>query len=230
MIDYKYIKAEFNRLKKKHTGYNFIGKLFKDVEQQYKQECITRGIEHSQQSWNAWSGKNLQKLITELVQEHISNSQFPVAQTSDDELKSKNLNEELDLVKRNITVFYSHYSLLPDADIIVYSKRKKDKCKIICVFSAKASLRERVAQSAYWKIKLTQAIGTKHILYYLISTDYDRDFDFKNGLPQRDRIIVEEGELDGAYIFRDVTESLRVKNFSKIFSNLEKLFSDWFKN
>lgn len=224
-INYNYVKNFFYELKAKNKNYDFVGKMFKDIEEKYKKEASLRG-KNPQQSWNSWSGKTLEKLLTDILKDAIMNNGFPVGIAKDDDLRKNKLSNELDAVRRNITVFYSHYSLVPDADIIVYSKIDK---KVIFIFSSKASLRERVAQAAYWKIKLTQASGTKHIYYYLVSTDNDKDFDYKQGIPQRDRIIVEEGELDGAYIFRNIPESQRVKNFSKIFNDLHKILSIWFK-
>ncbi len=224
MIDFNYIKNRYYELKTKNEGYNFIGKIFKEVEEKYKIEAEERG-KNPQQSWNSWSGKALQNLITELVKEHILNCHYQVNLTSDDALRVKKLNTELDQVRRNIEVFYSQYSIVPDADIIVYSNIDY---KVICVFSCKASLRERVAQAAYWKIKLTQSNGTKNIFYYLVSTDKDKDFVIKNGKISRNRIIVEEGELDGAYILREIHESSMVKNFSNIFNDLNRIFEEWF--
>ncbi|MCK4339321.1 MAG: hypothetical protein KAW92_13085 [Candidatus Cloacimonetes bacterium] len=224
MIDLDYIKKRYYKLKKKNEGYDFIGKIFKEIEERYKSEAEKRG-KNPQQSWNSWSGKALQNLITELLKEHIISSEYKVNLTSDDALRRKKLSKELDQVRRNIEVFYSKYSIVPDADIIVYSELD---FKVICVFSCKASLRERVAQAAYWKIKLTQSDGTKNIFYYLVSTDKDKDFEIKKGELSRNRIIVEEGELDGAYILREIPESSRVKNFSNIFNDLNRIFEEWF--
>ena len=66
-------------------------------------------------------------------------------------------------------------------------------------------------------------------MYYLLSTDNDGDFLEIGENISRDRIIVEYGEIDKAYIFRDVPESDKVKNFSKIFEDLKLLFHQWFK-
>ena len=80
-----------------------------------------------------------------------------------------------------------------------------------------------------WKLKLQLNDTTKNIFYYLLSTDNDDDFLNVGDDISRDRIIVEYGEIDKAYIFRNIPESDKVKNFSKIFNDLKKLFSKWFK-
>ena len=66
-------------------------------------------------------------------------------------------------------------------------------------------------------------------MYYLLSTDNDGDFLEIGENISRDRVIVEYGEIDRAYIFRDIPESDKVKNFSKIFDDLKVLFGKWFK-
>jgi hypothetical protein len=89
-------------------------------------------------------------------------------------------------------------------------------------------LRERIAQAAYWKLKLQSFEKTRDILCYLVSTDNDGDFLRTENAISRDRIIVEYGELDGAYIFRDIPESTKVKNFGSIFEDLTSIFKRWF--
>jgi len=131
----------------------------------------------------------------------------------------------LDKVRRNIVVFYDQYAIVPDADIVIYDK---NSYKVIVVLSCKASLRERIAQAAYWKIKLQSADVTKHILCYLISSDKDSDFKNSGENISRNRIIVEFGELDGAYILRDIPESGKIKHFNKIFRDLNDILSNWF--
>jgi hypothetical protein len=67
-------------------------------------------------------------------------------------------------------------------------------------------------------------------LYYLVSTDNDGDFVKIGEDIERNRIIVEEGEIDGAYIFRDdVPESDKVKHFHKLFDDLKTLFQRYLK-
>ena len=99
------------------------------------------------------------------------------------------------MCKRSIEIFYDSYSIIPDADIIIYDK---SSYRIIAVLSCKASMRERVAQSAYWKLKFQYNDTTKDILYYLLSPDNDGDFVHVGEKISRDRIIVEYGEIDKA--------------------------------
>lgn len=211
--------------KKKEISHNFIKEIFDEIKEKYKKEKNKKGID-ANQSWNSWSGKALQGLIKFIVEDYVSSFKYPIGITDDTALRNKKLPIELDKVRRNIEIFYDSHSIVPDADIVIYDK---NSYKIIAVLSCKASLRERVAQAAYWKLKFQYNDTTKEILYYLLSTDNDGDFLEIGENISRDRVIVEYGEIDKAYIFRNVPESDKVKNFSKIFEDFKNLFNHWFK-
>ena len=219
------IKKIYLLKKKKAISHNFIKEIFDEIKTEYKKEKKANGKD-ANQSWNSWSGKALQELIKFIVEDFMSSLKFPIGIIDDASLRKKKLPAELDRVRRNIEIFYDFHSIIPDADIIIYDKFSY---RIIAVLSCKASLRERVAQSAYWKLKFQYNDTTKDILYYLLSTDNDGDFVNIGENISRDRIIVEYGEIDKAYIFRDIPESDKVKNFSKIFDDLKLLFNQWFK-
>lgn len=214
----------YHQRRKIETGYRFIGELFKEIKQQYLAETTA---EDKNQSWNSWSGKTFQKLIEYSIKEFVETCGYPVAVTSDSVLRRNQLSPSLEIVKRNILVFYADFALVPDADVVLYDKNSG---KIISILSCKASLRERIAQAAYWKIKLSSFHTTQNILCYLISTDNDKDFIRDGKDSSRNRIIVEHGELDGAYIFREIPESGNVKQFDKIFPDLTLIFEGWFNN
>lgn len=203
------------------NNYSFVKIIFDEIKKVYKKKAAQMGKD-ANQSWNSWSGKNLEKLITHILKDYIISIEQRVNITNDDDLRKTRLEYELDQVRRNVEIFYKKYSILPDADIIIY---EKSSCNVIAILSCKASLRERVAQAAYWKVKLLSSKVTEGILYYLVSTDNDGNFVKVGEDIERNRIIVEEGEIDGAYIFRDdVPESEKVKHFHKIFDDLQKLF------
>ena len=80
--------------------------------------------------------------------------------------KSKNLSEELSRVKRNLLIDYGEFgSHLPDVDMIIYEPKTM---KVIAVISSKVTLRERIAQTGYWKLKLLQDNVTKHIRVFFM--------------------------------------------------------------
>jgi len=135
--------------------------------------------------------------------------------------KAENLTEELSKVKRNLLVDYGEYgSHLPDVDLIIY---EPESCKIIAVISSKVTLRERIAQTGYWKIKLSQDKITKDIKVFFITPDEDRTLSNKKPC-KKGRAIVEI-DTNGGYILNEesIEESEKVKKFDKFVHDLKKL-------
>lgn len=204
--------------KRNQNDFNFVSKMFSEIKETYKSEAINRGKDPNM-AWNSWSGHNLQKLITFIIRDFVQSLSEDLGITNDKELSRKKLSKELDRVRRNVEVFYDKHSVVPDADIIVYDK---NNCSVRMIISCKASLRERVAQAAYWKLKLGTSKITKDIKIVLASTDNDKIFTYRDKDITKSRIIAEY-ELDGSYIFRDIEESKKVRNFNQIFQDLKTL-------
>lgn len=221
-MDFKDVLKIYHKMKVKNpNNFSFIGKMFQDIKKLYKADAKKRGKDPNQ-SWNSWSGKKLQKLINYIVVDYIENLKNGFETVSDDKLRKEKLPPNLDAVRRNVEIFYGEYSLIPDADVIVYDK---SSYKVKLILSCKASLRERVAQAAYWKLKLLANKTTEGIRVYLVSTDNDGDFIKRKTEIHRNRIIVEY-DLDGAYIFREIEESNKIKTFNKIFNDIKRILSD----
>jgi len=198
------VKKIYDQLKRENNDYNFVRDLFVNIREKFEQEARKAGKDPNQ-AWNSWSGQNFQRIIEYAVEAHIRESRYQVGMTSDSKLRKSTLPDHLEKVRANIEVMYEEHRVVPDADIILYDERN---FQVIAVLSCKASLRERIAQAAYWKIKLQSSGRTRNILCYLISTDNDGDFIGEK--KSRDRIIVEHGEIDGAYILRDIPESAKI--------------------
>ncbi len=214
----------YKERKKQEKNYDFLGTLLKEIRPRYLREAAALGKDPNQ-SWNSWSGNTFERIVTEIIKDFIADSDYKVGMTSSKSLGKTNVGKKLDKVKRNLLVFYNDFAVLPDADIVLFDRQS---LLVIAILSCKASLRERVAQSAYWKIKLQSAETTKEILCYLASTDNDGDFVIENNERTRNRIIVEFGEIDAAYILRDIQRSEKVKNFNEIFADLTVIFQKWY--
>ncbi len=136
--------------------------------------------------------------------------------TTDRELQAKRLSQELSSVRRNVLVHYGSYSLLPDMDIVVYEPKT---CKVVAVISCKVTLRERVAQTAYWKLKLMQDPITQPIRVFFVTPDEDKNL-IRRDPPHRNRIIIEH-DTDGAYVLDpSVEESDKIKRFDRILDDI----------
>jgi len=210
-------------------AYLHISELFDEIREEYKQEYLESpkaqakiaqgGTPDPEQSWKPFKGHNFEKLIVYILKEEIESLGLRV--TAGSSLARKRLSPELNKVYRNLLVRYGQYAILPDADLVIY---RPDSCEVIGIVSHKITLRERVAQTAYWKLKLTADPLTCHIKGYFITTDEDGHLAKSGPEPHRNRIIVEH-ELDGTYVLREVEESQKVKSFPKFIEDLRKLVS-----
>ncbi len=135
--------------------------------------------------------------------------------------RSTRLSAELSRVKRNLAVDYGKFGLhLPDVDIIIY---EPESCKIICVISSKVTLRERIAQTGYWKLKLLQDENTRHIRVYFVTPDEDGTLTQR--YPAKKGRAIVEMDLDGSYVLTEegLEESDKVKLFEHFIDDLKGL-------
>ncbi len=133
----------------------------------------------------------------------------------------KNLSDDLSQVKRNLYIDYGEFRAhLPDVDIVIY---KPETSKIIAVLSIKVTLRERIAQTGYWKMKLLQAKATNHIKVYFVTPDEDGTLTSKK--PTKKGRAIVEVDTDGSYVLSEtnIEESKKVKMFDKFFADLKKI-------
>lgn len=140
------------------------------------------------------------------------------------ERNSKSLSPVLDKVKRNLLVDFEQYGMhLPDVDIVIF--RPSDS-KVIAVISVKVTLRERIAQTGYWKLKLGTALLTKGIKVYFMTPDEDGTLGTKS--PAKKGRAIVETDTDGSYVMsqKQVEESQRVRTFDKFISDLKLMISD----
>jgi type II restriction enzyme len=229
--DLKNIYDEKRKVYGENT-YLHVSEIFKEAREEYKQQYLASNkaqkliqqgkIPDAEQSWKGFKGKNFERLVLYIILSEIKTDKIQCIPGA--WLNRKQLSAELSKVHRNLIVRYGTYSLLPDADLVVYNT---STCKVKAVISCKITLRERVAQTAYWKLKLASDPATMHIKGYFVTTDEDGDL--VKGLDTtlkasaaRNRIIVEHG-LDGTYTLRQSEESDRVKMFGKFIDDLRAL-------
>jgi type II restriction enzyme len=213
-------------------AYLHVSEMFEDAREHYKQQYreserakkkIAQGKTiDPEQSWKGFKGKNFERLILYIIQSELTTHKIKCIPGF--WLNRKQLSAELSNVYRNLIVRYGKYPLLPDADLVVYAPATS---KVLGIISCKITLRERIAQTAYWKLKLASDPATMHIKGWFVTTDEDGDL--VKGLDEpskrgaaRNRIIVEH-DLDGTYTLREATESNKVKLFPKLIDDLRRL-------
>jgi type II restriction enzyme len=211
----------------KDKAYLHVSEVFEEAREEYKREYLASSkaaklrakgkTPDAEQSWKAFKGKNFEKVIWYMIDEELQS--INLRAIPGNQLGRKRLSPELSKVYRNLLIRYGQWALLPDVDLVIYEPAT---CGVIGVVSCKITLRERIAQTAYWKLKLLNDPLTMHIKGYFITTDEDGDLVAGMTNPSRNRIIVEH-ELDGTYTLREAAESEKVKAFPKFMADLQKI-------
>ena len=216
-------------LKKKEQlgieAYKEISKLLKEAKKIHKQDWSrhpTPNRDH-EQSWRAFKGKNLERLIQYIITDEVEELKLKVVNGNKLE-RTTRLSKELSQVKRNLAGDYGEFGLhSPDVDIIIYDPKNY---KVLVVISSKVTLRERIAQTGYWKLKLLQDEATKHIRVYFITPDEDGTLTHKK--PAKNGRAIVEVDLDGSYLLTEdrVEESNKVKLFEHFIEDLKRLLKN----
>lgn len=221
------LKSLYLKMKKQYGAetYKYISELLKEAKKIHKQDWLkypTPNGDH-EQSWRAFKGKNLEKLIQYIITDEVEEIGLKVVNGNQLE-RSVNLSKELSQVKRNLAIDYGEFGLhLPDVDIIIYNPQNY---KVLAVISSKVTLRERIAQTGYWKLKLFQNEVTKHIKVYFITPDEDGTLMHKK--PAKKGRAIVEIDLDGSYVLteEEIEESNKVKLFEHFIDDLKRLLKN----
>jgi len=216
--------------KKRRFGveaYKHISELLSEAKEIHRRDFLKSPTPQGDlgQSWKPFKGKNLEKLIAYIIRDEIESLGLKLVDGNKlERTKSENLSKELSVVKRNLLVDYGEFgSHLPDVDIIAYDP---ETLKVIAVISSKVTLRERIAQTGYWKIKLARDKATEHIRVFFITPDEDRTLEIRT--PAKKGRAIVEMDTDGSYVMSEtkVEESPKVKMFDKFIDDLRELVNE----
>ncbi|MCD6522806.1 MAG: DNA modification methylase [Candidatus Diapherotrites archaeon] len=216
----------YEEKKKKHGAgaYRHISELLREAKELHKKDWLKKPTPNKdhEQSWRAFKGKNFEKLIIYIIKDEVESLGLKVVDGNTlERTNSRNLPRELSQVKRNLLVDYGEFgSHLPDVDIVIYNPKT---LKVIAVISSKITLRERIAQTGYWKLKLMQDEVTKHVKVFFITPDEDRTLKIRK--PAKKGRAIVEVDTDGSYVMseEEVEESDKVKMFDKFIEDLKRL-------
>lgn len=230
--DLKKIYLE-KREKEGTNVYRHVSQLFEEAKETHRTDFLKgttakRAVANGkkpdpEQSWRAFKGKNLEKLIQFMIEEEVNSLGLNIADgNSLERTKTENLSEELAKVKKNLLIDYGEFGChLPDVDLVVY--KSDNEKEILAVLSVKVTLRERIAQTGYWKLKFLKDPTLKHIKVYFITLDEDGTLITKN--PAKKGRAIVETDTDGSYILSELTyeESDKIKMFDKLIEDLNEL-------
>lgn len=215
---YKYISQLLQEAKVIHREY------FLRSDTAAKARAKGKTPDH-EQSWRAFKGKNLEKLVIHIIKDEVESLGLKIVEGNTlERTNSRNLSKELSTVKKHLLIDYDEFgSHLPDVDIIIYNPNTYN---IVAVISSKVTLRERIAQTGYWKIKLSQDEATKHIRVYFVTPDEDGTLTTKT--PAKKGRAIVEFDTDGSYVMSEtkIEESAKVKTFDKFIDDLKRILNN----
>jgi type II restriction enzyme len=202
--------------------YRHISEILKEAKILHKKYFMTTGKSDHEQSWRAFKGKNLERLVVHILTDEIHALGLKVVFGNTlEQTSSSNLDRVIDKVKRNLLVDYGEFGMhLPDVDIIIFDPSDR---YILAVVSVKVTLRERIAQTGYWKLKLSNAPVTKDIKVYFITPDEDGTLSIKK--PTKKGRAIVETDTDGSYIMSEVNveETAHVKKFDRFIADVRNI-------
>ena len=208
-------------------SYRHVSELLTEAKELHRRDFLKNPTPQGdhEQSWRAFKGKNLEKLVTYIIKDEVEDLGLKLVEGNTlERTRSENLSRELSMVKKHLSVDYGEFGQhLPDVDIIVY---EPETYKIVAVISSKVTLRERIAQTGYWKIKLSRDKATEHIKAYFITPDEDGTLTIKT--PTKKGRAIVEVDTDGSYVMSEtkVEESPKVKMFDKFLNDLKELVNE----
>jgi type II restriction enzyme len=201
--------------------------------QKSKEEYVSR---FGQQSWNNRIGNGFQKVIHAILKGYIRRLKDKNPEVDGLDVLTTSQVKRNEVIMRKLAIRYGDFLLLPDVDSVLvwHDFAQPWESEILAIVSCKTSLRERIAQSCYWKLKLLSSDITKGIRVFLATTDNDKNFQLKKGRGRYDgkhrNRVISEHELDGIYILREdfLTdwESAKVKRFERIFDDITRILKN----
>ncbi|MHC1624707.1 MAG: BsaWI family type II restriction enzyme [Methermicoccaceae archaeon] len=223
-MNFDELKGMYHKYEEKYgdEAYKHMSALLNEAKEVHKQDWLKKPTPQGdhEQSWRAFKGKNMEKLVQYIITKEVEKLGLKVINGNQLE-KASMLPPELSCVKRKLAIDYGEFGLhLPDVDIVIYEPKN---CNILSVISIKVTLRERIAQTGYWKLKLLQDDTTKHIRVYFMTPDEDGTLTYTKP-PKKARAIVEM-DLDGSYVLteEEIEESDKVKLFENFIDDIKEL-------
>lgn len=205
--------------------YRYISEVLSEAKILHKRDFLKNsGKTDHEQSWRAFKGKNFEKLLLYILSKEVRALGLDLVQGNALERSRNNLGVVLDKVKRNLLIDYGEFGMhLPDVDIIIYDP--KDSC-VLAVISAKVTLRERIAQTGYWKLKLLSSTVTKDVKVYFITLDEDETLVTKK--PTKKGRAIVEVDTDGSYVMNEskLQQSNKVKTFDSFIADLKLIVNE----
>lgn len=217
----EFVNAIKSEIKKwiKERGIENLSDVLEKARQEYIKEIQKYGVKDPEQSWKPFKGKLVEEIIFEYLISEIEKIGLKIIKGERLEKEESKLDECLSRVKRSLVVDYGKFGMhLPDADIVIFDPKE---CKVVAIVSSKTTLRERVAQTGYWFLKLKSSKITENIKVFFVTLDEDGDLIVKH--PAKKGRAIAEIDTDGTFVITNkaIEESSKVKKFEKFLEEVK---------
>jgi type II restriction enzyme len=228
-MDYDDLKSLYDEMKKKFgiETYKHISELLRKAKEIHKNDWEkhpTAKNDH-EQSWKGFKGNALERLILHIIEDAVQSLGLKIVSGKKfEKTKPENLPLELKRVKKNLAIDYGEFGFhLPDVDLVIYNPKDYE---VLAVLSSKSTLRERIAQTGYWNLKIKNDELTKHIKVFFFTLDEDGTL--TNQFPIKKGRAIAEIDTDGSYVMTEakIEESNKVKLFEHFIDDLRKLLEN----
>lgn len=208
---------------KEKYGVTMVAKYFSQIinetEERFSNHLYFQQLKDPEQSWKARRGS----ILEQLFQRNIKDSINEALNLQCSGFSKRELGGDYDEVARQISVNMAGVDVQPDADLIVYDKGPP--LRVIAILSIKKKFRERIAQVAYWTVKL-RATG-RMIKNFMVTTDENGTFSVREYEKEdvQKAIAIAEADIDGTFVAAETPtiESDKIKPYERLFEELRRL-------
>lgn len=178
-------------------------------------------------NWRASESDTFQERIRDVIAKLIGKLGLKVVLRYD-LVASDTLSEELESVKRHLTIDYGEFnSELPHVNLVIYTP---ENSRVIAVISCIVNLKARIFDTLYWKLKFREDEDKASIKFYLITTDIDKILKimyFPKPKRKKGRVIL-EADIDGIYVLTasEFQQSGKVKLFEHFIEDLKQVIGE----
>ena len=217
----KELTDELYRSYKEKYGPESVAKYFSqivaEVEKSFSKHPYFETLKDPEQSWKARRGSILERLFQRNIKDSIEETlNLRCRRFSKEELK-----EDYHEVAKQISVEIGGMEVQPDADLIVYDKGPP--LKVIAILSIKKKFRERIAQVAYWTVKLRAM--SRELKNFMVTTDENGTFSLREEEEAKKAIAIAEEDINGTFVAAETPtlESDKIKPYERLFEELRRL-------
>lgn len=201
--------------------YKQIARILGEIQPKIEEEKRAKGLDVGQ-SLKPTVG-NLLEQLTKYVFDDLLAEAVETLGLEISAMSKKALGVKYDRIFDQVKVMSEAGAVEPDVDLVIF---KTQDLKVVAIISSKASARERIAQTGYWKLKFRE-MGSDIKVYY-VTIDKDNDFQPKKRRTKEQAKLkyIINYDTNGAYVMKSIPEEGKIKEFDKLIPDLKKLLEN----